>query len=169
MKKIGILSDTHAYLHPDAFEFFKECDEIWHAGDIMDDFILDELAAIAPTVRAVYGNCDDWDIRREIPENQVFQCEQHTVAIRHIVGYPGKYDPRALELIRQAKPTILVAGHSHILKVMFDKQHNLLFINPGAAGRYGFHTHLTMLRLKIDGERIFDLEIYDEPKLQPQK
>ena len=98
MKKIGLLSDTHGYLHPDAFEFFKGCDEIWHAGDIMDDFILDELAAIAPTVRAVYGNCDDWDIRREIPENQVFQCEQHTVAIRHIVGHsdiaPGrKRDP----------------------------------------------------------------------------
>ena len=71
MKKIGLLSDTHGYLHPDAFEFFKGCDEIWHAGDIVDDFILDELAAIAPTVRAVYGNCDDWDIRREIPENQV--------------------------------------------------------------------------------------------------
>lgn len=169
MKKIGILSDTHGYLHPDAFEFFKECDEIWHAGDIMDDFILDELAAIAPTVRAVYGNCDDWDIRREIPENQVFTCESHTVAIRHIVGSPGKYYPEALELIREAKPTILVAGHSHILKVMFDKKQNFLFINPGAAGRYGFHTRLTMLRLKIDGERIYDLEIFDEPKLQPVK
>lgn len=169
MKKIGILSDTHGYLHPDAFEFFKECDEIWHAGDIMDDFILDELAAIAPTVRAVYGNCDDWDIRREIPENQVFTCENQTVAIRHIVGSPGKYYPEALELIREAKPTILVAGHSHILKVMFDKKQNFLFINPGAAGRYGFHTRLTMLRLKIDGERIYDLEIFDELKLQPVK
>ena len=169
MKKIGLLSDTHGYLHPDAFEFFKGCDEIWHAGDIVDDFILDELAAIAPTVRAVYGNCDDWDIRREIPENQVFQCEEHIVAIRHIVGYPGKYYPEALQLIRQAQPTILVAGHSHILKVMNDKQHNLLFLNPGAAGRYGFHTRLTMMRLKIDGERIFDLEIFDEPKLQPVK
>ena len=169
MKKIGIISDTHSYWDDRFALHFADCDEIWHAGDIVDDFILDELAAIAPIVRAVYGNCDDWDIRREIPENQVFQCEQHTVAIRHIVGYPGKYDPRALELIHEAKPTILMAGHSHILKVMFDKQHNLLFLNPGAAGRYGIHTRLTMLRLKIDGERIYDLEIFDEPKLQPAK
>ncbi|MCR4966106.1 MAG: YfcE family phosphodiesterase [Bacteroidales bacterium] len=169
MKKIGILSDTHGYLHPDAFEFFKDCDEIWHAGDIMDDFILDELAAIAPTVRAVYGNCDDWDIRREIPENQIFTCEEHTVAIRHIVGYPGKYQPEALRLIKEAKPTIFVAGHSHILKVMFDKTHNLLFINPGAAGRYGIHTRLTMLRLQINGKDITNLELFDEPKLQTVK
>ena len=167
--KIGVLSDSHGFLHPDAYDFFKGCDEIWHAGDIMNDSILDELRIIAPTVRAVYGNCDDWDIRREIPENQVFQCEEHTVAIRHIVGYPGKYDPRALELIREAKPTILVAGHSHILKVMFDKNNNLLFINPGAAGRYGIHTRLTMMRLKIDGQNISDLELFDEPKLQAVK
>ena len=99
----------------------------------------------------------------------MFQCEQHTVAIRHIVGYPGKYDPMALELIHQAKPTILVAGHSHILKVMNDAKHNLLFLNPGAAGRYGIHTRLTMIRLKIDGQNISDLEIFDEPKLQPVK
>ncbi len=169
MKKIGILSDTHGYLHPNAFEFFKECDEIWHAGDIVDDFILDELQAIAPVVRAVYGNCDDWDIRREIPENQIFTCENHKVVIRHIVGYPGRYYPEALQLIAEEKPTLFVAGHSHILKVMNDEKHNLLFINPGAAGHYGIHTRLTMLRLKIDGEKIFDLEIYDEPKLQPVK
>ena len=167
--KIGILSDTHGYLHPNAFEFFKDCDEIWHAGDIVDSFVLDELQAIAPVVRAVYGNCDDWDIRAEAPEKQVFQCENHTVAMMHIVGYPGKYQPTALELIREAKPTILVAGHSHILKVMNDKQHNLLFINPGAAGRYGLHTHLTMVRLQINGDNISNLEIYDEPKLQPVK
>lgn len=167
MKKIGILSDTHGYLHPNAFEFFKECDEIWHAGDIVDDFILDELQAIAPVVRAVYGNCDDWDIRREIPETQVFQCENHRVAIKHIVGHPGKYFPEGLQLIQEVKPTLLVAGHSHILKVMYDKKNNLMFINPGAAGRYGFHTRLTMMRLKIDGDNISDLEIYDEPKLQP--
>lgn len=167
MKRIGILSDTHGYLHPNAFEFFKDCDEIWHAGDIVDDFILDELRAIAPVVRAVYGNCDDWDIRREISENEFFQCENHKVMLRHIVGYPGKYQPEAIRLICAEKPTIVVAGHSHILKVMHDDKNNLLFINPGAAGRYGLHARLTMLRLKIDGDNISDLEIYDEPKLQP--
>ena len=169
MKKIGILSDTHGYLHPDAFEFFKNCDEIWHAGDIVDSDILIQLGAIAPVVRAVYGNCDDWDIRREIPESLVFTCENHTVALQHIVGSPGKYYPEGQQLIAQAHPTILVAGHSHILKVMYDQKNNFLFINPGAAGRYGFHTRLTMLRLKIDGELITDLEIYDEPKLQQVK
>ncbi len=168
MKKIGILSVTHGYLHPNAFEFFRGCDEIWHAGDIVDDFILDQLRAIAPAVRAVYGNCDDWDIRREISENELFSCEGHMVLLRHIVGYPGKYTPEALQLIQTTQPSICVAGHSHILKVMQDEKHHLLFINPGAAGHYGMHTRLTMLRLKIDGERIFDLEIYDEPKLKPK-
>lgn len=167
MKQIGILSDTHGYLHPNAFDFFKNCDEIWHAGDIVDDFILDELQAIAPIVRAVYGNCDDWDIRREIPENQLFPCEEHLVMIQHIVGYPGKYSPEILSLLKKHRPTLLIAGHSHILKVMNDKKNGVLFINPGAAGHYGIHTRLTMIRLKIDGSKIFDLEIYDEPKLQP--
>jgi len=169
MKKIGILSDTHGYLHPDAFEFFKGCDEIWHAGDIVDSDILIQLGVMAPVVRAVYGNCDDWDIRREIPESLVFDCEKHKVALQHIVGYPGKYQPQGFSLIKQAKPTLLVAGHSHILKVMFDKKNNLMFINPGAAGRYGFHTRLTMIRLKIDGEDISDLEIYDEPNMRAVK
>lgn len=164
MKKIGILSDTHGYLHPNAFEFFKDCDEIWHAGDILDDFILDQLRAIAPVLRAVYGNCDDWGIRGETNENLFFECEDHKVMLRHIVGYPGRYDSTALKLIKEEKPTVVVAGHSHILKVMNDATHNLLFLNPGAAGRYGFHTRLTMMRLKIDGSNIFDLEIYDEPK-----
>ncbi len=165
--KIGVLSDSHGYLHPDAFEFFKGCDEIWHAGDIMDDFILDELRAIAPTVRAVYGNCDDWDIRREINEYEVFTCEKHKVALMHIVGSPGRYQPKALQIIREEKPTIFVAGHSHILKIMYDKYHNLLFINPGAAGLYGIHTRLTMLRFEIEGEEIKNMDIYDIPKQTP--
>ena len=98
--KIGVLSDTHGFLHPDAYNFFKGCDEIWHAGDIMNDSILDELRIIAPTVRAVYGNCDDWDIRREIDEYEVFTCEKHKVALMHIVGSPGRYQPKALQIIR---------------------------------------------------------------------
>lgn len=169
MKQIGLLSDTHGYLHPEAFEFFKGCDEIWHAGDIVDDYILDHLRTIAPVVRAVYGNCDDWDMVRALSENEIFTCEQHKVLLRHIVGYPGKYDAAAYQLIKREQPTLVIAGHSHILKVMNDEANNLFFINPGAAGRYGIHTRLTMMRLKIDGTNISDLQIFDEPKQQPLK
>lgn len=165
--KIGVLSDTHGYLHPEAYSFFNNCDEIWHAGDIMDASILDELRLISPCVRAVYGNCDGWDIRRELSESLVFTCEGHKVALMHIVGTPGKYQPEALHIIRTEHPTIFVAGHSHILKIMQDKTHNLLYLNPGAAGRYGWHTRLTMVRLQINGQNLSNLEIYDEPKLQP--
>ena len=163
MKKVGVLSDTHGYLHPESFSFFKECDEIWHAGDIGNSDILDELSTIAP-VKAVFGNCDDWGIRSLTSEYLIFPCEEHTVALMHIVGYPGKYDFNALDLIAKEKPSIFVAGHSHILKVINDPKHHLLFINPGSAGRYGIHTRLTFLRFNIDGKEISNLEIYDEPK-----
>ncbi len=167
--KIGVLSDTHGFLHPDAYSFFEGCDEIWHAGDIMDGSILTELGIIAPKVRAVYGNCDDWDLRMEIPEYEVFDCESHKVALMHIVGSPGRYQPKALEIIREHNPTIFVAGHSHILKIMYDKRHNLLFMNPGAAGRYGIHTRLTMLRFKIEVSEVKEMEIFDIPKQAPAK
>lgn len=163
MKKIGVLSDTHHYLHPKAFDFFKDCDEIWHAGDIGNVEVLDQLDMIAP-VRAVYGNCDDWEVRGQTSEHLIFPCEEHKVALMHIVGYPGKYDPWALDIIKKERPTIFIAGHSHILKVMRDPVNDLLFINPGAAGRYGIHTRLTFLRFAIDGKEISGLEIYDEPK-----
>lgn len=162
--KIGILSDTHGYLHPQAGLFFKNCDEIWHAGDIVDDSILDELRLIAPCVRAVYGNCDGWELRGTLSESLVFKCEEHKVMIMHIVGTPGGYQPAAIRLIRMEHPTLLVAGHSHILKIVHDKANNLLYLNPGAAGRFGFHTHLTMVRMEIEGKALSHLEIYDEPK-----
>lgn len=164
MKKIGILSDTHRYIHPELLTFFKDCDEIWHAGDMMEDTILDYLQALAPTVRAVYGNCDDFGIRSQAPEVQTFECEKHRVAMMHIGGSPSHYSPKATEIIREFKPTIFVTGHSHILQVKYDKKNDMLFINPGAAGRYGFHTHLTFLRMEIDGEQIQNMQIYDEPK-----
>lgn len=163
MKRIGILSDTHGYLSPQAFDFFSQCDEIWHAGDIGRDDVLIELQAIAP-VRAVYGNCDGWDIRTETQEYQVFDCEQHRIALMHIVGKPGHYENKAREIIAREHPSVFVAGHSHILRVMHDKENNLLFINPGAAGRYGIHTRLTMLRLEIDEKELRNLEVYDEAK-----
>lgn len=164
MKRIGVLSDTHRYIHPELTEFFKDCDEIWHAGDMMDDYILDVLPAIASTVRVVYGNCDGFDIRDHAPEVQMFECEKHRVAMMHIGGSPSHYSERAKEIIQSYKPTIFVAGHSHILQVKYDKKNDLLFINPGAAGRYGFHTRLTFLKFEIDGENIQNMQIYDEPR-----
>lgn len=163
MKKIGILSDTHGFTHPNLFEFFKECDEIWHAGDMMNSDILTDLTAISKVI-AVYGNCDGWDVRSVCKEIEVFECEKHTIFLKHIVGRPGKYDRDAIEKIKKTHPSIVVGGHSHILQVKNDPENNILFINPGAAGKYGIHNRITFLRLKIDGAKIYDLEVYDEPK-----
>ncbi len=164
MKKIGILSDTHGWLHPKAFDFFKDCNEIWHAGDIGDIDVIQQLQLIAP-VKAVFGNCDDWEVRCETSEYLAFPCESHKVVIMHITGYPKRYETKAKEIINEEKPTIFVGGHSHILRVMYDQENKLLFINPGAAGRRGIHTNITMIRLVIDGKEIRDMEIYDEPRL----
>lgn len=162
--KIGILSDTHGYTHPKLFEFFGECDEIWHAGDIGSMDVLTELEAITK-VRFVYGNCDGWEFRGgNGNETLIFNCEEHKVMLRHIVGKPGKYTPESLEIIKREKPTIVVAGHSHILRVKNDPDLGCLFINPGAAGRYGIHTQLTFLRFDINGRELSNLEVWDEPK-----
>lgn len=163
MLKIGILSDTHGYSHPKLFEFFKDCDEIWHAGDMMSSEILIELEAITK-VRAVYGNCDGWDVRATCKEVEVFDCEEHKVFLKHIVGKPGKYYSDTLAQFKQHQPSIVVAGHSHILQVQHDPQYGFLFINPGSAGRYGIHTRLTFIRFDIDGSQLSNLEIFDESK-----
>ncbi len=163
MKKIGILSDTHGYTHPSLFEFFKECDEIWHAGDMMNPDILTDLEAITK-VRAVYGNCDGWDVRSQCKEIEIFDIENHKVFLKHIIGRPGKYDSSVIDLIRKEKPTIVVAGHSHILQVKNDTDKGFLFINPGAAGKYGIHNHITFLRFIIDGKNLTQLEVFDQPK-----
>ncbi|MDR2979374.1 MAG: metallophosphatase family protein [Bacteroidales bacterium] len=163
MKKIGVISDTHGWLHPKVSEFFKPCDEIWHAGDICSENVLIELNTIAP-VRAVYGNCDDWAMRSETSEFLVFDCEEHRIALMHIVGTPARLEPKALEIIRKEYPTIFVAGHSHILKIMNDPVHNLLYINPGGGGLRGIHTHITFLRFDVDGKNISNLEVFDQPK-----
>lgn len=161
--KIGIISDTHGYIHPEISSFFEKCDEIWHAGDIGSMEVLEELQLIAP-VRAVYGNCDDWDIREHTTESLVFPCEGHKVALMHIVGNGNYYSTPAMNLIQAEHPTIFVAGHSHILKVMNDTRNQLMFINPGSASRFGHHTHLTFMRLDINGTELSNLEIYDEMK-----
>jgi len=163
MKKIGLLSDTHSYLHPKIFEYFLECDEIWHVGDVGNASIIDELAKFKP-VRAVYGNIDGQEIRKICPKNQRFNCEEVDVWITHIGGYPNRYSSDVRELIKKKPPKLFISGHSHILKVMYDKKLNLLHMNPGAAGKYGVHKLITMLRFSIDGKDIKDLEVIELPK-----
>ncbi len=157
------MSDTHGYLHPAVSDFFKDCDEIWHAGDIGTTEVADQLSKLKP-LRAVHGNIDGGQLRIQFKETEQFLCEQVRVLIIHIGGYPGRYSPNALKLIREFKPTLFISGHSHILKVIYDEKHNLLHINPGAAGKSGLHKSITMVRFSIDGERIKDLEVYDQPR-----
>ena len=163
MKKIGLLSDTHSYLHPKIFEHFKECDEIWHAGDIGNASIIDELAKFKP-IRAVYGNIDGQEIRKVYPKNQRFMCEEVDVWITHIGGYPNRYSLDVKELIKINPPKLFISGHSHILKVIYDKKLDLLHMNPGSAGKYGIHKVITMLRFSIDRKEIKDLEVIELPK-----
>ena len=160
MKRIGLLSDTHSYLDPAVFKHFQECDEIWHAGDIGEIEVLDELNKFKPT-RAVYGNIDAAIIRKECPLHQRFMCEGVDVWITHIGGYPKRYSPPIKEAIKKNPPKLFISGHSHILKVMYDKDLGLLHMNPGAAGKHGFHQVKTLLRFTIDGKDIKDLEVIE--------
>lgn len=160
MKRIGILSDTHHHLDDKIIKHLEECDEIWHAGDIGSIDVSDRLSAIKP-LKAVYGNIDDHIIRASHPEVNTFKCEKANVLIKHIVGYPGKYYQDVPDLIKQHSPNILIAGHSHILKVMHDKKNDLLFINPGAAGKNGFHHVRTLVRFTVDGADFKDLEVVE--------
>lgn len=167
MLKIGILSDTHGYLHPGVAAFLAECDEIWHAGDIGNSDVTDELEKLRP-LRAVQGNIDGANIRLRFPENQLFEIENVYVLMTHIAGYPGKFTSRVKKLINQHRPQLLVAGHSHILKVIYDKEHQLLFVNPGAAGKEGFHHKITCIRLNISAGRMHDLEVYELDRSLPK-
>ena len=161
MLKIGILSDTHGTVPQQVFSFFKDCDELWHAGDIGSG-VLERLREFKPVV-AVYGNMDSWDLRYILPETQFFRREGFKIVMTHIGGWPGHYERRLLPFFEQEKPDIFVAGHSHILRVMYDKTYNLLHINPGAAGRQGFHKVGTLVRLTLD-DKPKDLEICEFDK-----
>ncbi len=163
MTKIGLLSDTHGWLNPKIYEFFKDCDEIWHAGDIGDYDITIELSAFKK-LRAVFGNIDDWEIRADFPQFQIFNIEEMKVVMTHIGGYPDNYAPGIKQLLLEEKPDIFISGHSHILKVMRDPKLNLLHLNPGAAGMKGFHKKVTMMRFQIDGKEASNLEIYEADK-----
>jgi putative phosphoesterase len=160
MKRIGLLSDTHGFIDPKLKKYLDSCDEIWHAGDIGDLSVTDTLASWKP-VRAVYGNIDGDKLRVVHPENQIFELESVKVLITHIGGYPGRYTARVRDLIIQEKPKLYICGHSHILKVMFDKKHNVLHMNPGAAGVHGFHKVKTLLRFTLDKGEIKDLEVIE--------
>ncbi|MFH6985459.1 metallophosphoesterase family protein [Marinoscillum luteum] len=158
--RIGIISDTHSYLDPSVFKYFSQCDEIWHAGDIGTLDVLQQLEAFKPTM-AVFGNIDGHDVRAASPEDQVFVREGKKILMTHIAGSLPRYNPRVRDLIKTHQPDVLVCGHSHLLKVQPDKANNLLFINPGAAGKHGFHKIKTLLRLEIQEGKIQNLEVVE--------
>jgi putative phosphoesterase len=163
MPRIGLLSDTHGSIHPRILDFFSNCDEIWHAGDIGSVETADKIASFKP-LKAVYGNIDGNILRVSFPKNQLFQCCEVKVLITHIGGYPGRYEKEAKQLIESEKPGLFICGHSHILKVMYDKKHELLHINPGAAGNSGFHHVITCVRFVIEGKEIRDLEVFEKQR-----
>lgn len=159
--KIGLISDTHGYIDSQIIEHFKDADEIWHAGDVGTDQVADQLESLCP-LRAVYGNIDGREIRQRYPEHQVFHAGQLKVWITHIGGYPPAYTPTIRKQLDEIKPDIFICGHSHILKVMPDKNRsNLLHINPGAAGQQGFHKMRTIMTMETDGLRITDLKVIE--------
>ena len=163
MLKIGLMSDTHGWIYPGLFDFLASCDEIWHAGDIGNAATFEKLQEFKP-LKAVYGNIDGQDVRLLCPEIQTFKCEDLKVMIKHIGGYPGRYDRSVKEFLLEEDPDIFISGHSHILKVMYDKKHELMHMNPGAAGRNGLHKMITCLRFSVDGKEIKDLEILEKER-----
>jgi len=163
MKNIVLLSDTHHTLDKRFFPHFKKADEIWHAGDIGSLSVTDTLKTFSQ-IRVVHGNIDDNTTKTEFKRNLYFKCEKVNVMMTHIGGYPGRYDKKILPLIEQANPDLFICGHSHILKVIYDKKHKLLHMNPGAIGNFGIHTVKTILCFSIDGKEIKDLRVVEFPR-----
>jgi len=163
MKKIILLSDSHHSLDERIFPHLKECDEIWHAGDIGDLKITDELKKYAP-LRAVWGNVDSQKVRKEFRETTYFKCEELKVMMTHIGGYPGRYEKGVKEILEYKKPNLFISGHSHILKVMHDKKLDILHMNPGAIGNYGWHKVKTILAFNVEGKDIKDLRVIEFPR-----
>lgn len=163
MQRIGILSDTHGSFDADVEAFFADVDQIWHAGDIGSLELADRIAAFKP-LRAVSGNIDGGMTRRVWPEFAAFRCEEVEVLMTHIGGYPRHYDPRAVGRIQSVRPRLFISGHSHILRVAYDPVYDLLAVNPGAAGHFGFHKVRTAVRLVIDGDTMRDMEVGEWPR-----
>lgn len=158
--KIGLISDTHGYIDDNILNHFKGCDEIWHAGDIGDEKVIEQLQSISK-VRAVYGNIDDQKARISWPEEEIIRIGNTTIFMVHIGAYPPKYPKTLRQRLEQVNPDIFICGHSHILKVMKDNKHNLLYINPGAAGHHGFHKKRTIMLLTFNSDGLFDLKVVE--------
>lgn len=160
---IGLISDTHGVFSEGFREFLAPVDEIWHAGDFGTIEVAEQIAAFKPLV-AVHGNCDGQDVRLDHPAFQFFTREGATILMTHIGGYPGRYDMRALALIDNYRPQVFVCGHSHILKVMYDRSRDMLTMNPGACGIQGWHAVRTALRFHIDDGKVHDMEVFELPR-----
>ena len=163
MKKIVLLSDSHHSLDERIFSYFEECDEIWHAGDIGKLEVTDKLKTFA-IIRAVYGNIDGYEIRNEFQETTYFKCEELKVMMTHIGGYPGRYEKGIKEILKDKRPSLFISGHSHILKVIHDKELDIIHMNPGAIGNYGIHKVKTILAFSVDGKEIQDLRVIEFPR-----
>ena len=163
MKRIGLLSDTHGMVPKQFYTFFKDVDIILHAGDIGSTDVLEELKQFKPTI-AVYGNVDGYEIYSQIKRVETFELEGVKIMMTHIGGYPKRYEKGIKELLKAEKPNIFISGHSHILKVIFDHDLNLLHMNPGAAGKYGFHNVCTMIRFNVEDSKPKDLEVLEYEK-----
>lgn len=161
MTRIGIMSDTHGYWDSRYAVHFEGMDQIWHAGDIGDYSIVERLEEIAPVVHAVSGNVDHGMVRRKCPEIDIFEVEGVRVLLTHIGGYPGRWSPGMKKLLREERINLMVDGHSHILKVIYDKELSLLHINPGAAGQQGWHRVRTLVTLTIDGTDLRDCTVIE--------
>jgi uncharacterized protein len=159
MLKIGLLSDTHHYLDPSIKDYFAQCDEIWHAGDFGDIKLIDELREVAP-LRGVYGNIDGADIKHEFPLVLRFKVEEVDVFMTHIGGHPGRYALPIRRELEEYTPDVFICGHSHILKIVRDKQlNNMLYLNPGAAGKHGFQLYRTIVRFDVDAGKLKNMEV----------
>jgi putative phosphoesterase len=158
--KIGIISDTHSYMDDRIKHHLSQCDEIWHGGDFGDYKVIEELKQIA-SLKGVYGNIDDKNVRAEFPEELLFDCEGMKIYMRHISGYPGKYNPIAKRRINELRPDLVIVGHSHICKVIRDPYFNHIHINPGAAGVHGFHKMRTLALAEIGNGKITDLKVVE--------
>ena len=161
MTRIGLISDTHGFLDETVFEHFKNCDVVWHVGDFGTMELAHGLTSRLTMFRGVYGNIDDQQIRKEFPEQLVFMCEGVKVMMRHIGGYPPRYNPKTKKALQTHLPKLFISGHSHILKIMYDDKLNCLHMNPGAAGKQGWHKMRTLIRFVIDGENIKDCEVIE--------
>ena len=160
MTRIGLISDTHGYLDEQVFEHFKNCDEIWHAGDFGNVTITEKLKGLKP-LKGVYGNIDGYDVRSEYPEKLIWKCEEVNVFLIHTGGHPGRYAPGIKNELIKNETKLFICGHSHILKVIYDEKINCLHINPGAAGNQGWHVVRTIVRFSIDGKEIKNCEVIE--------